>query len=164
MKNIKKSFALILIVLVCSSLDSLAQHGGGHGGGGHGGRGGGQGGNHKNRGGGVVIQNNRHPNKVIVRSMYRPNKIGVFHPYWGMKKNFNRRWVYFPRYNFYWDNWRNCYMYRNGTVWITNTTPPPVIVNINIDNEKHYELKENDDDVDDVYKTNDSHQTEYKPE
>ena len=148
MKNLKKSFALILIVLVCSSLDCLAQRVG----------------NHRNRGGGVVIQNNRHPNKVIVRSMYRPNKIVVFHPYWGMKKNFNRRWVYFPRYNFYWDNWRNCYMYRNGTVWITNTTPPPVIVNINIDNEKHYELKENDDDVDDVYKTNDSHQTEYKPE
>lgn len=162
MKNLKKSFALILIVLVCSSLNGLAQHGGGHGGG-HGGRGGGQGGNHRNRGG-VVIQNNRQPNRVIVRSVYRPNKIIVYHPYWGMKRNFNRRWVYFPRYNFYWDNWRNCYVYRNGNVWITNTVPPSTIVNININNEKHYELKEQDDDVDDVYKTNDTHQTEYKPE
>jgi hypothetical protein len=145
-------------VLVCSSLNSLAQYGGGHGD-----RGGGKGGNHRNRGG-VVIQNNRHPNKVIVRSVYRPNRIIVYHPYWGMKRNFNRRWVYFPRYNFYWDNWRNCYVYRNGNVWITNTVPPPVIVNINIDNEKHYELKEHDDDEDDVYKSNDTHQTEYKPE
>lgn len=162
MKNLKKSFALILIVLVCSSLNGLAQHGGGQGGG-HGGRGGGQDGNHRNRGG-VVIQNNRQPNRVIVRSVYRPNKIIVYHPYWGMKRNFNRRWVYFPRYNFYWDNWRNCYVYRNGNVWITNTVPPSTIVNININNEKHYELKEQDDDVDDVYKTNDTHQTEYKPE
>jgi hypothetical protein len=159
MKNLKKSFALILIVLVCGSFNSLAQHGGGHGG-----RGGGQGGNHRNRGGGVVIQNNRNPNRVIVRSVYRPNRIIVFHPYWGMKRNFNRRWVYFPRYNFYWDNWRNCYVYRNGNVWITNTVPPPTIVNININNEKHYELKEHDDDEDDVYKSNDTHQTEYKPE
>jgi hypothetical protein len=92
MKNLKKSFVFILMLLVCSALDSLAQHGGGHGGG-HGGRGGGQGGNHRNRGG-VVIQNNRQPNRVIVRSIYRPNKIVVYHPYWGMKRNFNRRWVY----------------------------------------------------------------------
>ena len=158
MKNLKKSFTLILLVLICSSLNSFAQHRVGNGG-----RGGGQAGNHRNRGG-VVIQNNRHSNRVIVRSVYRPHKIVVYHPYWGMKRNYNRRWVYFPRYNFYWDNWRNCYVYRNGNVWITNTAPPPVIVNININNEKQYELNEQEDDVDDVYKTNDAHQTEFKQE
>ena len=159
MKNLKKNFALMVIGLLLSSLNSFAQYGGR---GGHGGYGGGQGGYHRNRGG-VVIQNNRYNNRVVVRSIYRPERIVVFHPYWGMKRNFYRRWVYFPRYNFYWDNWRNCYVYRNGNLWITNTVPPPTIVNININNEKHYELKEHDDDVDDVYKTNDSHQTEYKP-
>jgi hypothetical protein len=39
-----------------------------------------------------------------------------------------------------------------------------LVVNINIDNEKHYELKEIEDDVDDVYQTNETHQTEYKAE
>jgi hypothetical protein len=45
-----------------------------------------------------------------------------------------------------------------------NTTPPPVIININIDKEKQYELKEGDDDVDDVYQTNDDSSNEYKTE
>jgi hypothetical protein len=35
---------------------------------------------------------------------------------------------------------------------------------VTIENEKHYELKETDDDIDDVYSTNDNHQKEYKPE
>jgi hypothetical protein len=43
-----------------------------------------------------------------------------------------------------------------------NTTPPPVIVNVNLDKEPNYELKEGDDDVDDVYKTNDNHIKEFK--
>ena len=106
-----------------------------------------------------------HPNgKVVVRSHYRPKKMIVFHPVWGPKRSYNRRWVYFPRHNFYWDNWRQVYVYRSGNVWIYKPTPPPVVVNINIESEKHYELKENEDDIDDVYNTNDSHQTEYKPE
>jgi hypothetical protein len=169
MKNLKKYVYLILVFTVLSTINSFAQHGG-HGGGhgGNGGKHGGNGGGHGGNGGGhnnriVVVGNNRHGNKVV-RSIYRPNKIMVFHPRWGVKRNFNRRWVYFPRYNFYWDNWRNAYVYRNGTVWTSNATPPPVIVNIDINNEKHYELRENDDDVDDVYITNDIHQTEYKPE
>ena len=154
MKNLKKYASLILVLIVFSTINSFAQHGG------HGGKHGGHGGGHNNK---IVIVSNQHGNKVF-RSKYRPNNIIVFHPRWGVKRNFNRRWVYFPRYNFYWDNWRNAYVYRNGTVWVSNATPPPTIVNININNEKHYELKENDDDVDDVYNTNETHQSEYKPE
>jgi hypothetical protein len=56
------------------------------------------------------------------------------------------------------------YVYRSGNVWIYKLTPPPIVINVNIESEKHYELKETEDDVDDVYNTNDSHQTEYKPE
>lgn len=149
MKNLKKSCILLIAIILLSSINSIAQHGR------HGGRG-------NNRV--VVVKNNRHGNRVVVKSRFRPAKVIVYHPYWGLKRNFNRRWVYFPRYNFYWDNWRNAYVYRNGRVWITNTAPPPTIVNVNISNEKHYELKEDDDDVDDVYNTNEVHKTEYKPE
>jgi hypothetical protein len=63
---------------------------------------------------------------------------------------------------FYWDNWRQGYYYRNGAVWIFNTTPPPVIINVNLDKEPNYELKEGDDDVDDVYQINDNHLKEFK--
>ncbi len=154
MENLKKYLTLILIFIAFSTSNSFAQRGG------HGGRHGY--GHHNNRG--VVVRNNRHVNRIIVRSMYRPNNIVVFHPYWGIKRSFNHRWVYFPRHNFYWDNWRNVYVYRSGAVWVSNQTPPPVIVNVNINEEKHYELKENEDDVDDVYSTNDLHKTEYKPE
>ena len=106
-----------------------------------------------------------HHNKVVGRrSVYRPKTVVVYHPGWAPKRNYNRRWVYFPRHNFYWDNWRQVYVYRNANIWVSNPTPPPIIVNVNIENEKHYELKEDDDDTDDVYKTNETHTTEYKPE
>jgi hypothetical protein len=50
----------------------------------------------------------------------------------------------------------------NGPVWVFNATPPPVIVNVNLDKEPNYELKENEDDIDDVYRTNSDHQKEFK--
>src|SRR5687768_8985619 len=58
----------------------------------------------------------RGPKKVVVvkRSPYRPKKLVVYHPVWGPKFAIHRRWVFFPRYNFYWDNWRNSYMFWNG--------------------------------------------------
>ncbi len=123
------------------------------------GRHGGHGGGHHNGGG-------HHKGKVIVgkRSHYRPAKIIVYHPGWRKNYSYNRRWVYFPKHNFYWDNWRNHYMFWNGTIWLSQTTPPPVIVNVNLATEKHYELKEIDDDVDDVYSSNNDHKTEYKPD
>lgn len=151
MKSIKNTIILVVVGLIFSSYAGIAQHKG-HGN--HNGR------NHNK----IVVHEKRNGNRIVVRSKYRPNKIVVFHPHWGIKRNFNHRWVYFPRHNFYWDNWRNCYVYRNGNVWLTNTTPPSTVININIDNEKHYELKENEDDVDDVYSTNEEHQKEYKPE
>ncbi len=105
-----------------------------------------------------------HAKRVIKRSVFRPAKVVVYHPYWGPKRIIHRRWVFFPKYNLYWDNWRNHYVFWNGSIWFSQPSPPPAIVNINIDNEKHYELKEDDDDTDDVYKGNDNHKTEYKPE
>lgn len=156
MKTIKTSFLLIVAFLLIGSL-SYAQ--GKHKGGGHKSRG-----NTKT----VIVKDGHHHHhghgKKVVVSKFRPAKIVVYHPYWGPRHAFNRRWVYFPRHNFYWDNWRQSYIYWNGTIWLTTVTVPPVIVNVKLEDEKQYELKETDDDVDDVYKTNDNHKTEYKPE
>jgi hypothetical protein len=35
---------------------------------------------------------------------------------------------------------------------------------VNLEKEKKDELKESEDDIDDVYKLNDQHKTEYKPD
>ena len=101
---------------------------------------------------------------VVRQSAYRPNKVFVYHPYWRPNYNYNRRWVFFPKYNLYWDNWRNHYVFYNGTVWLSQPTAPPIIVNVNLENEKNAELKPEDDDVDDVYQNNPKHKEEIKPE
>ena len=104
----------------------------------------------------------RHPHRKVVvkRSVYRPAKVVVFHPRWRPGVAYHRRWVFFPRYNLYWDNWRNHYVFWNGTVWISQTTPPPAVSDADLEKEKHRELPESEDDVDDVYKSNDSHKEE----
>jgi len=151
--------AIILFLILSSiSLSVSAQRGGHKGGGGH-----------PNKHGKVVVVQKQHPQKhmrehVVVRSKFRPAKVVVYHPYWGPRHSFNRRWVYFPGYNFYWDNWRQVYFFWDGGAWILYKKAPAVIVNVNLDKEKHVELKENEDDIDDVYRTNDSHKTEYKSE
>lgn len=156
MKNLKKLVVLTFGLIMALTSTSFAQKGN-RGGNGHGH---GNGRHERNQQANVNHRNNGN----VRRSIYRPKTIVVYHPNWALKHNYNRRWIYFPRYNFYWDNWRQVYFYRNANVWISNPTPPPIIVNVNIENEKHYELKETDDDTDDVYKTNDAHSTEYKPQ
>lgn len=120
-----------------------------------------------------VVAQRGHPHKshyhgkkgvVVKRSSYRPVKVVVYHPHWRPKYAYNRRWVYFPKYNFYWDNWRNHYVFLNGAVWTSQATAPPIIVNVNLENEKSTELKEDDDDTDDIYKNNSTHKEEIKPD
>ena len=145
MKPIKKAALFTALILILITATTFGQKKGGrHGGPPH------------HRHGGKVV--------VIKRSPFRPKKIVIYHPVWGPKHNIHRRWVYFPKYNFYWDNWRNSYMFWNGTIWLAQTSPPPMVVNVNLETEKHYELKETDDDTDDVYTGNDTHKQEYKPE
>jgi hypothetical protein len=107
-------------------------------------------------------RHHRHQRVVVKRSPYRPAKVVVYHPYWRPHYAYHRRWVYFPHYNLYWDNWRNHYVFWNGTLWISQAAVPPVIVNVNLDKERSVELKEEEDDVDDVYTTNEAHKTEIK--
>lgn len=154
MKHLKKIIPIVIALFLLGSSNLFSQKGGKGGKGGKAAHHGGKGKGH-----------HHHPGKrVVKRSIYRPAKLIVYHPHWCKKRAYNRRWVYFPKYNFYWDNWRNHYVFMSGAVWVTNPAPPPVVVNINIENEKHYELKDDDDDTDDVYQGNDSHKSEYKPE
>ena len=151
MKNLKYTALVIIMLLLNVNAFSQKGHGGGHGGG-HGYK-------------GFKVNNGGGNNVVIIKkSKFRPNKIVVYHPYWRPKYSYNRRWVYFPKHNFYWDNWRNHYVFYNGTVWLSQPTAPPIIVNVNLEKEKHYELKEIEEDDDDVYKTNENHKSEYKPD
>lgn len=106
-----------------------------------------------------------HPRNVIVkRSPFRPAKMIVYHPHWHPQFTCHRRWVYFPKYNIYWDNWRNHYVFWNGRTWLSQASAPTLIVNVQLQNEKHAELKEEDDDNDEVFNNNKVHQTEYKSE
>jgi len=107
-----------------------------------------------------------HPHKVVVvkRSAYRPAKVVVYHPRWRPAYACQRRWVYFPGRNFYWDNWRNHYVFWNGTIWVSQAAVPPMVVNVNLENEKVVQLQESEDDVDDIYLANNQHQTAYKSE
>lgn len=98
---------------------------------------------------------------VVERSLYRPARVRVYHPVWRPGFGYHRRWVFFPRYNFYWDNWRNHYVFWNGRVWLSQPTPPPVVVHVNLERERSYELQEDEDDHDDVYQANTTHQRSY---
>ena len=106
----------------------------------------------------------RHHPKIVKRSPYHPNKIVVYHPHWHKDFSYNRRWVYFPKYNLYWDNWRNHYVFLNGNIWVSQPQAPAFIINLKLNQEKNIELKEDMDDVDDIYKDNTKHQEENKPE
>jgi hypothetical protein len=109
--------------------------------------------NHHHRGGGRVV--------VVRHSRFRPRRVVVFRPAWHPRLTCQRRWVYFPRYNFYWDNWRNHYLYFNGTVWISKADPPASTNGVALANEKYYELEEADDDNDDIAVANSQHNEKY---
>jgi hypothetical protein len=107
---------------------------------------------------------NNHRNGAMMKhSHYRPKHAGVYHPHWHSNYSYNRRWVYFPKYNMYWDNWRNHYVFWNGNLWMSQANTPAMIININLQNEKRNELNEDEDDRDDIFNSNDNHKSTYKP-
>jgi hypothetical protein len=136
-----KKIILILGIIFCGTMMFAQRHG--HGGGGRG-------------------HHHGHGPRVVKRSVYRPARVTVFHPHWRPGFGYHRRWVYFPRYNFYWDNWRNSYMFYSGGAWVVTSSPPPAVVNVDLSKEKHRELKEDEDDVDDVYRSNNEHKESEK--
>ncbi len=113
----------------------------------------------------VVVAKEKHPrNKVVVvkGNKHHIGKVKVYHPHWAPRANFKHRWVYFPRHNFYWDNFRNVYVIRTGTIWVTSKTTPKEIENIDLSKEKSIELSEEYDTQEAIQDKNEEHQTEYK--
>lgn len=134
MKALIKLGLITLLLIILQTNSSLAQKKGHH--------------HHANK---KVVVVHKGPGK------HKHFKRRVYRPIWGPSLAFHRRWVFFPRYNFYWDNYNNYYVYRSNGVWINSINPPPVIVNVNITNEKKYELDEPNDSISDVQKNNNEH-------
>lgn len=122
----------------------------------------GHGNGHHNNGRPVkVVHKHHHQKKVVVvhhRSPYRPKHVAVYRPAWAPHYAYNHRWVYFPRRNMYWDNWRNHWVFFNGTIWISQVACPPGVKEQELRNDRQRELPETNDDVDDVYRDNTVHQ------
>lgn len=153
--------SVLLSVLLSVSYGQGRGHGnGGNGKGGHGNGGHGNGGHGGGKAQPIRVGRSPHPGKhlgVGHKSHYRPAIITVYHPVWGPQFAYNRRWVYFPQRNLYWDNWRGHYVFWNGAIWISQPAPPAGIIVIDLHKERKKELKEQDDDIDDIYKGNKEH-------
>ncbi len=105
----------------------------------------------------VVKTKPAHKVVVVKHRKTPPKKVVIYHPGWAPKKAFYRRWIYFLRYNFYWDNVRRVYIYRNGNVWVTSVGVPAFVVNVDLDKEKYVELPEGNDGDEEVYQKNEVH-------
>lgn len=111
------------------------------------------------------IKNEKHLNGkvVVVKSKnHHFRKARVYHPHWAPRVSFKHRWVYFPRYNFYWDNFSNVYVYRTGTIWVTSTNPPQEVEKVDLSSVKKVELNENNDAEDSIQNNNKEHESVYK--
>jgi hypothetical protein len=139
MKPIKKSSILSLIILLVALTNALAQNK-------------------------VVVKEKQPRNKVVVvkNKNHHIRKARVYHPHWAPRAGYMHRWIYFPRHNFYWDNFRNVYLIRTGTVWVISKTTPKEIEKVELSKEKKVELGEENDSLDSIEVKNDDHQKIYK--
>jgi hypothetical protein len=85
-----------------------------------------------------------------------------YHPKWHPRHDFARRWVYFPRYNMYWDNSRSVYVYSSCGRWVANPEPPRVALNVNLSAERFVELGVDLDVRNDVFELNSQHRVVFK--
>jgi len=140
MKTIYKTSFIILIISFTGLTNSFAQN--------------------------KVVNEKHSRNKVVVvkNKNHHARNVIVYHPHWAPRASFNHRWIYFPRYNFYWDNLYNVYLIRRGTIWVTSTIVPVEIKKVDLVNEKKVELSEENDSQNSIQDKNAEHQTEYKIE
>jgi hypothetical protein len=115
----------------------------------------------------TVVVKEKHPNRKVVvvnkrHGLFR--RTAVYHPFWAPKISYGSRWVYFPRYNFYWDNYRNVYVIRTGIVWVTSTNTPKEVETVDLSKEKSVELSKSNDTKDTIQEANEEHQKVYKVE
>ncbi len=99
---------------------------------------------------------------VVKNKKHHFRKARVYHPHWAPRVRFRHRWVYFLRYNFCWDNFRNVYVYRTGTIWVTSTNAPQEAEKVDLSLVKKVELNENNDSKDAIQNNNDEHKSVYK--
>ena|ERR1700741_648815 len=145
MKSILKLSPVILLIFLLQTNTAFAQKKGGH----HG-----------------YYKHQGNPNKVVIVNKYpyhaRHHYYNhAYHPVWGPPMGYHRRWIYFPHYNFYWDNFSGMYVYWGGGMWVRTASPPPMIINVNLSSQRRYELNEPDDAIDDIYGKNDDHKKTY---
>ena len=110
-----------------------------------------------------IVKGN-HPKKVVVVKKGHGffHRRAVYHPIWGPRIAFSTRWVYFPRYNFYWDNYRNVYVIKTGTAWFTTNETPKEVEKVDLSKEKSIEMGGENDSKDSIQIDNNKHLKVYK--
>lgn len=104
----------------------------------------------------------KHPLTVVGKKKVHPIKKKLYHPVWGPRLTYKNRWVYFPRYNFYWDNFHNVYIIKRGKAWVVLKTKPKEIERLDLTKEKSFELSEEYNETSAAQEKNDEHQEKYK--
>lgn len=139
MKLIAKTFGIVLLVGLLASSNAFSQKV-------------------------VKVKSNPHHKTVVVKNKNGNVKKVVYRPHWAPKRSYYHRWVYFPRHNFYWDNVKRLYVYRNGVKWVAVATLPATYSKVDLEKEKSVELTEADDSTETVYDKNEQHIKELKVE
>ncbi|MGE0078650.1 MAG: hypothetical protein AB7S48_12390 [Bacteroidales bacterium] len=98
---------------------------------------------------------------IVVKKHNRWVRRVVYHPYWAPTQNYYHRWIYFPHYNFYWDNEKCVFVYKSGLKWIVASALPEEYSNANLKKSKSVELVDVDDSSDEVFSKNSEHQKTY---
>lgn len=140
-------FSTVLFVVLAGGFPVWGQKGQGHGNGhgnsqGHGntqGHGNGQGHGNEHAKSVVYVKESHHP--APASHGYYHQKVKVYHPCWSKTRVYNTRWVYCPRYNFYWDNYNNMYLYISNGNWVRSYGPPGYY---NLPGQRYYEIRDCD--------------------
>lgn len=98
----------------------------------------------------------------VVRERRQDRENLYFRPQWHPRHDFERRWVYFPKYNMYWDNYRGVYVYNSNGRWVTYKKTPRFILNVNLAQEKFFELGFEFDSRGDAFRLNAQHRSRFK--
>ncbi len=103
------------------------------------------------------------PHRGRVVEVYdSPSRDKRYHPKWHPHHDFARRWVYFPRYNMYWDNYREMYVYSSCGRWVAEPEPPRIAINVNLSSERFVELGVDLDARSDAFVLNSRHRIVFK--
>lgn len=88
--------------------------------------------NKGNHGGnnGKHFKNNSHPIAYYKESNHHHKRKGP--PYWAPAHGYKHRYVFFPEYRCYYDNFSGKYIYRRGPIWVTSINLPTFMFNVSL--------------------------------